>query len=1145
MIRDEPLTTRRAAPLIDDCASLASDGVDPEDESDDDALQTEHDFDIQDILHLLDQVWPREDSDRERVPRQFGRFLIEGELGRGGFGVVYLAEDPLLKRRVALKLPMIGIVSGTESWRRFLREAQAASRLDHPNVIPLLEAGTVGPLGYIVSAYVPGPSLEQWLRHNRRPVSPRWGAQVVVALARAMEHAHQRGILHRDLKPANVLLYSPECEGDSSNRRAWEKGNAESWLPRICDFGMAKLREVEGEETRSRVACGSPPYMAPEQAEARQAEIGTGTDVYGLGAILYQILTGRPPFSGKNDLETLRLVVEQEPAALRTLRPGVPRDLETICLKCLAKKPGQRYSSAAALADDLERFLDGRPISARPVAAWERGWRWGRRHPASASLAMAVVVALAAGLGGLLWHNTRLGKVNEQLHLTVIMAEANAQEARSQKSRAEAHQRLLGRQLAAHQIFGAQQAVTARDFERAFRLIDAAGPELGTPGNRGFAWTYLRQKIRARVEIFSGHRDAVNWIAASPDGRSLASGDHSGEIRLWDLATGACRPLVSKECEEIQHLLFSPDSRDLAAATSEAGEVFVWDALSGRLRAKLAESDRKTVSTLLFSNDGGRLAAVGLEPGRDGLPFECWNVRTATGNLFPLAPDDRSTRAALLTDSRLQSLVDLMDDSPLLKSGPLAEFKRSWVERAPRGVARTRDQSLAMIARGDGAFEVFELASRRPMATGLIRAGATAMVMLRLGNKIDQFKPRQFARVEILAEQLGPDSSGERQPSEVIVRPWFSDGAAAFSPNGRLLAFWAHNGENGLKIIDLTTGLVCATFDLGPINNLTAMTFTTDSASVAFGDGNGKVLLWHLQAVQNPESLGGHAPKEAWSVAFSPDGKTLASGGDDSRIRLWDVETGEEKAVLRGHYALVSSVAFAPDGRTLASASYDTNAYVALWDVATRTLRSVLRGHTGFATSVSFSPDGRTFATTSHDGSVLLWDVASGRRSAPLPPRPYWLTCAVFSPDGQTLASSYRFEIMLTNLVGGGSRSIDTGNSEVLSLVYSPDGSHLTSGHGEGLIKTWEVATGRQTQSLPGHSSHVFGLALSPDGRTLASAGGDRTVRLWDTDTGQELLCLTDCKARVNSVAFSPDGSILAAADHTGAITLWRARPQD
>jgi eukaryotic-like serine/threonine-protein kinase len=333
MIRDEQLAPMAPAQLTDELATTTPTIVNPADDSYDDSVESADDLDVQDIVHLLDQ---------ERIPRQFGRFSIEAELGRGGFGVVYLAEDPLLKRKVALKLPRVGIVSGTETWRRFLREARAASRLDHPNVIRLLDAGTIGPLGYIVSVYVPGPSLEQWLQHKRRAVTARWGAQIVATLAHSIEHAHQRGILHRDLKPANVLLYAPECEGDSSNRRAWENGNVESWPPRICDFGMAKLREAEGDETRSRVACGSPPYMAPEQAETRQAEIGTETDVYGLGAILYQILTGRPPFSGKNDFETLRQVVEQEPAAPHTLRPGVPRDLETICLKCLAKKSGQR-----------------------------------------------------------------------------------------------------------------------------------------------------------------------------------------------------------------------------------------------------------------------------------------------------------------------------------------------------------------------------------------------------------------------------------------------------------------------------------------------------------------------------------------------------------------------------------------------------------------------------------------------------------------------------------------------------------------------------------------------------------------------------------------------------------------------------------
>ena len=241
-------------------------------------------------------------------------------------------------------------------------------------------------------------------------------------LARAMEHAHQRGILHRDLKPANVVLYAPECVDEAAGSRAWEGGNVASWVPRICDFGMAKLREAEGDETSSRIACGSPSYMSPEQAEARQSDINATTDVYGLGAILYQMLTGRPPFCGDNDLETLRQVVGEEPARPRKLRPDLPHNLETICLKCLAKKPGQRYATAAALADDLERFLDGRPIQARRVATWERGWRWARRHPASSALATAVLVAVAAVIGGLFWHGTRLDEVNKKLRLTSIEA---------------------------------------------------------------------------------------------------------------------------------------------------------------------------------------------------------------------------------------------------------------------------------------------------------------------------------------------------------------------------------------------------------------------------------------------------------------------------------------------------------------------------------------------------------------------------------------------------------------------------------------------------------------------------------------------------------------------------------------------------
>ena len=410
MIRDEPPPSDRSsspAPPIEE-------GTPPSQRrfaQDDAPIEPVSDLDIEESLRLLDEIWPRDSCHEEQFPRQFGRFTILGELGRGGFGVVYLAEDPLLGRKVALKLPRVEVLSGTEGWRRFLREARAASRLDHPNLIPLLDAGTIGPVGYIVTAFVPGPSLEQWLRYKRSKCSPRWGARLVRALALAIEHAHQKDVLHRDLKPANVLLHAPECNEDMPGHRTWESGQVESWKPRICDFGLAKLREIEADETKSRIACGSPPYMAPEQAEARAHDIGPATDVYGLGTILYELLTGRPPFSGKSDLETLRKVVADEPVSPRKVRPGVPRDLETICLKCLSKRPENRYHTAAALAQDLERYLEGRPIEARPVPVWARGWKWARRKPALAALATAVILAFVAGTGGLLWHESVLREV--------------------------------------------------------------------------------------------------------------------------------------------------------------------------------------------------------------------------------------------------------------------------------------------------------------------------------------------------------------------------------------------------------------------------------------------------------------------------------------------------------------------------------------------------------------------------------------------------------------------------------------------------------------------------------------------------------------------------------------------------------------
>jgi tetratricopeptide (TPR) repeat protein len=353
-------------------------------------------------------------------PSRFGRFEITRELGRGSFGVVFLAYDPRLRRQVALKVPRPEVLETAEMRRRFEREARAAAGLDHPNIVPVFDAGEDGSVTYIASAYCPGPTLAGWLKAQENPVAPRLAARIVVELAHAIGHAHSRGVLHRDLKPGNVIMEPvPTSAADCPD----DDNDGLDWIPRVTDFGLARLAAAGGETsaaTQSGAIVGTPSYMAPEQAQGAGMAIGPAADVYGLGAILYALLVGRPPFQADSVLDTLLLLRTQEPVAPSRLRPRVPRDLETICLKCLAKEPERRYATADALSEDLRRFLAGEPIHARPTPTWELAIKWVRRHPAPAAL---IGTAATAGIA-----------------LTVVIITANVQ-LKNERDRAEARRR--------------------------------------------------------------------------------------------------------------------------------------------------------------------------------------------------------------------------------------------------------------------------------------------------------------------------------------------------------------------------------------------------------------------------------------------------------------------------------------------------------------------------------------------------------------------------------------------------------------------------------------------------------------------------------------------------------------------------------
>jgi serine/threonine-protein kinase len=332
-----------------------------------------------------------------------GRFQLRRELGRGTFGIVYLAYDPGLGREVALKVPRLDALADPQLRERFQREARAAAGLEHPHVVPVYEAGEVGPVCYIASAYCPGPTLAQWLKQRDQPVLVRQAAALVALLADGVHHAHTRGVVHRDLKPANVLLAVSPTEAHAPSGQPAESGFLDA-TPRIADFGLAKILLEAGEAspTQSGAIVGTAEYMAPEQAGGKREEVGPAADIYALGVILYELLTGRPPLQAETPLETLLLVRSEDPLPPGRLRPKLPRDLETICLKCLQKEPRQRYASAQALGDDLRRFLAGEPVQARPTPAWVRGLKWAKRRPASAALLGVSAVALLAlgGLGG-------------------------------------------------------------------------------------------------------------------------------------------------------------------------------------------------------------------------------------------------------------------------------------------------------------------------------------------------------------------------------------------------------------------------------------------------------------------------------------------------------------------------------------------------------------------------------------------------------------------------------------------------------------------------------------------------------------------------------------------------------------------------
>jgi WD40 repeat protein/serine/threonine protein kinase len=1074
-------------------------------------------------------------------------YEILDELGRGGMGVVYQARQVALNRLVALKMILAGPHARPRDLARFRQEAEAVAQLRHPNIVQIYDIGEANGLPYFALEFVEEGSLVQRLRGDLQPIAP--AVRLIETIARAVDFAHRHHVVHRDLKPANILLASPlhaRVGTDGEDEPApVELGNgAEAWsdygLPKITDFGLAKRMDENGKGTHSGEVVGTPSYMAPEQAAGTASQLGPATDVYALGAILYEMLTGRPPFKGATAVDTLVQVIHEEPVRPARLRPGLPLDLETICLKCLSKEPGRRYLSAAALADDLQRFRKGKPILARPVSLPERVWKHARRRPLVAVLLTGMILSVVLGFAGITWQWQEATWARDNA-LTQTQQAERAKDA-EHKARRAAQMALYFSRIPQSQLQWRVNNVTG-----AVQSLVKCVPPADEEDWRGWEWHYLLGLFHS--DLFTLYHDragAGGNAIYHPSGRVIASvvgghpaedDAHRGEVCFWDALTGAqVRTLAVPGT--VLRLAYRPDGERLALTTTD-GLVLILDTGTGK--------------RIYYPHPHGHMVpGVAFNPTGEFLATASWDetVRicdAATGEIRRVFKEhkDRVQTVAFHLKGRL---VASGDWAATVKVWDVATGKVTHNlvgHKSPvYGVDFSPDGKLLVSASSNGNVRIWDLETGKVVQSLTSRAGAV------LGCR---FSPdgRYVAycggdgTVRVWDVESGIERINFRGHTA-------SAESVQFSPDGQRLVSSSPE-EGAVRVWDLTRHPEHATFAkvrgrAGARVNVRDLTGRADKAVLSGTGPDLEALAFHADGKHLVSvAIGGHL--QTWDATsgvlkaerslqmcdelispavlatFNRGGTRLAGVAlqDRRQVKIWDVATGKETLTLRGHTLPVLCVRFSADGRRLATCACDVDharrAYeIKVWDAADGTCLTTLTGH-GLLFTASFSPDGRWLALGGQEGTLL----ADWQRSA-----------RTISLRQAKNAAQYR--------------------NPVAAIAFSGDGRLLAAaGIEDRQLRIWELdnidpAHGRLPRLAKTVTAPMFlcDLAFSPDGKRLAGVSRD-AVKLWDVATGHDVLSLRGALQRHwdpafnPRVAFSPDGKRLVASNWDESISLWDA----
>lgn len=864
----------------------------------------------EELQTFLESRKPSNFPPHSELPKEFAHYQIKYELGRGGAGSVWLANDTKLKRPVALKIPHPHFLVQEKLRQRFILEASVTARLSHPHIVKIFEFGNEGPITYYASEYCNGPNLEEWQVGLQRKVTPRVAATIVRDLALAVEHAHANAVIHRDIKPSNVMVVS-------------DSDQSETAVPfvKLCDFSLAKLLEGDGQQTGTGDLLGTAAYMSPEQAVGRNSEIDTRTDVYSLGVLLFELLVGNPPFEGENRLSILYKVIHEEAPDVRRLRKDVPVDLAVIVARCLVKPKEERFQTARELAEDLNHFLLGMPIASRSVSWWERLSKWARRKPAAAiATALGILFPLVL-LGMSLWINAVLYEKTREIMQRLYVADMRS----------------------------AKQAIDDYRLDEARELLGKYQPSLGTPDVRTLPWQMLNARIRDNsIDEWKCHDGDIYSLEISPNGKLLATASRDGTAGLWNYPSARIVHRLVGHHRDVNQARFSPDGL-LLATCGDDGTLRLWDVETGKCHWT-AQAHSKEASCLSFHPDGTKLVSGGHDQ-----QVRVWRVRDGVPIGEPIKFNHRVSSVEFALDGLSMFVAT---NEPRLERIRTDATERVWPQSDELHF-RSKLRVLVVAPRADRILtgewdgEIHEIdPSGKTTHKTRTDAGVTSIRLLPSGAFF--VVTRENGKVELRELQSGEDgvpiyaSRSRIWDSQVVgsqkVIIACADGHLRQIPlpdrgehGVRTLARISGDvqrllisldgttlyaaGQNTLAVIDSTTGRILHRRTDFP-SRICGLALSTDESLIVTGEESGRVCLWatkDLAEVEKRSDLASDGPNRSTAaICFLNENNTLLIGTGDEFV-VWD----RGKNVIRWRKSLelnqILSIVPLSDGRMVAA----------------------------------------------------------------------------------------------------------------------------------------------------------------------------------------------------------------------------------